>query len=366
MTHYPRKDGEARTGSNLLGEPLLAHRRAGIARETQASERLAKDYQRQSKKLFSKADLRRAAEIGREANREWREASINAKGDSLRIDELKRSARNKLERRFARELGGYRQWRTIQKAHLRAQSKASQGTLAVCRFPGANIDWGDVVAVDPGAGQTFVAPFTTFDVQMIDTGGFVVEDNSFAKPDIGHLVNNFAFDQDESTGIGAGLLGLLPIANATSMVSCGAGFAVPSAGRLKVGAVLRNFYNKLVFSVEDKFGFSSADVWVSVLLLVAVVRGTRVEYLTKDLQSTEVTSDGDDVHYAQSDLDTTTPYSISVETQTRYDANESVLVLAGSEVLMGTKLDDMHCKLNAVLWWKLEKLVIDMAVDVIT
>ena len=43
-----------------------------------------------------------------------------------------------------------------------------------------------------------------------------------------------------------------------------------------------------------------------------------------------------------------------------------MLVLAGSEVFIGTVLDDMHCKVNAVLWWQLRNLVIDMAVDVIT
>ena len=67
----------------------------------------------------------------------------------------------------------------------------------------------------------------------------------------------------------------------------------------------------------DKWGFSSAEVWASVLLLVAVVRGTQVEVVTQGLQSIGLSSDGDDFHYVQSDLDTTTPYCVSVETQTR-------------------------------------------------
>ena len=67
-----------------------------------------------------------------------------------------------------------------------------------------------------------------------------------------------------------------------------------------------------------------------------------------------------------SDLDDTAPFMLSVETATRLNANESVLVLAGAEVVIGTILDDMHCKMDAVLWWQLKRLVIDMAMDVIT
>ena len=129
---------------------------------------------------------------------------------------------------------------------------------------------------------------------------------------------------------------------------------------------MQNIYNRLVFSVTDNFGFSSAEVGITVGLFVAVVRGTSVEYLRKTLLSTGLTSDGSDASYTQSDLDDATPYSIPASTQTRYEANESVLVLAGSEVMLGTILDDMHCKMNALFWWKLEKLAIEMAVDVIT
>jgi hypothetical protein len=80
----------------------------------------------------------------------------------------------------------------------------------------------------------------------------------------------------------------------------------------------------------------------------------------------EIDSDGSDQHRNMSDLDTTAPFTLAVETNTRLDANESLLVLAGSEVVMGTVLDDVHCKMDAVLWWQLKSLTIDMAVDIIT
>src|SRR5262245_5239405 len=111
---YPRKDADARTGSSLRGQPLQAFHQAHQAtpaRATKLHERLAKQHHRQIRPLFSKADLRRAAEIGRQVNREWREASIEAGADSRKVDALKSSARKKLERRLAREFPNYRKWK---------------------------------------------------------------------------------------------------------------------------------------------------------------------------------------------------------------------------------------------------------------
>lgn len=365
MTKYPRKDRYAKTGSSLRGQPLLAHREARLKQDTRRHGRLAKAYYGQIRKLFSKADLRRAADISRQVNGEWRKASLAAGGDADRVDALKLAARKKLERLLAREFPNYRQWKAMQRAHLREQDKLATSTLASGHAAGTHIDWGNLVTLESATAQ-FVAPFTTFDVQLIDWGDFVVSDESFAKPHIGHMVNNFAYDQDQSVSFGAGLLGILPIESAISMVSCGVAFTTPSAGRLRIGAALQNVYNKVVVSVTDKFGFSSAEVWISLNLFVAVVRGTKVEHISQQLIGTHLVSDGDDVKRVLTDLDTTMPHGITVETSTRLDANESVLVLAGSEVVIGTILDDMHCKMNAVLWWKLNSLAIDMAVDVIT
>src|SRR5690242_7932215 len=151
MAQYPRKDADARTGSNLPGAPLLAHRQAQLAREKQAGERLVEQYTHRTQKLFPEADLRRAAEIREETNREWRQASVRLGDDAAHVAGLKKAARQRLERRLARELPGYRQWQTIQNAHLRGQDKVTQAGFAARRFPGAAIDWGDVVAVEPGS-----------------------------------------------------------------------------------------------------------------------------------------------------------------------------------------------------------------------
>ena len=365
MNRFPRKDRFSRTGSSVRGASVLAQRQAELTRATKPHDRLAKEQNRLERSLFTKSELRRAAEIGRQLYREFREASLKVDGDSLRIEALKLSARKKLERMLARDLPRYRQWKTMRRAHMRAHDKLTQQTHAASHFTSAAINWDAVLELDSTA-QTFVPPFTTFDVQNIDFGGFVVSDESFARPTIGHMINNFAYDQDESTSIVGGLLGILPIENAASLVSCGVAFTTPSAGRLKIGAQMQNIFNRVNFSVSDNFGFSSAEVWVDVGLFALVVRGTKVERVDQTLIAAKIDSDGSDQHRNLSDLDTTAPFTLSVETSTHLNANESELVLAGSEVVIGTVLDDMHCKMDAVLWWQLKSLTIDMAIDIIT
>jgi len=365
-TRFPQKDKYSRTGSSLRGSPVLAHRTAELARAKKSHDRLAKEQGSVERSLFTKAELRRAAEIGRQVNREFREASVKASGDALRIDALKLAARKKFERLLARELPQYRQWKAMRRAHMGAHAKLTQKTQAASHFTNATINWDTLLELDATA-QEFVPPFTTFDVQMIDFGGFVVSDESFARPNIGHMINNFAYDQDESTSIGRGLLGILPIESAASLVSCGVAFTTPSEGRLKISAEMQNIFNRINFSVSDNFGFSSAEVGVAVALFALVLRGTQdVERVDQVLITSSIDSGGSNQHRNVSDLDTTSPFMLSVETATRLNANESVLVLAGSEVVFGTVLDDMHAKMDALLWWQLKRLVIDMAIDVIT
>lgn len=366
MSNYPRKDGDARTGSTLHREPLLVQRRNEFGNDAALHDKLAREYHRQIGKLFPKKDLRLLSRLAGEVVGEWRRASANVGGDSARIAELKSAARRKFDRLVGRELPHVARARAMRRAQLREHGKLSANALASFHHARNHLDWGDLTATLTDCAE-FMPPFTSFDVQSISgPGDFVVRDDSFARPAIGHLVNNFDYDQDENTSFSDGLWGLLTRANASNWAACGVAFTTPKDGRLKISAVLRNFYNKVAFSVTDKFGFSDAEVHITLQLFITVVRGTKVIFLPTLLRTAGLISHGSDLSFSKSDIDDTVPFTITATTEERFNANESVLVLAGSNVLIGTVIDDMHCKVNAVLWWQLQKLCIGVAEDVFT
>jgi hypothetical protein len=111
--------------------------------------------------------------------------------------------------------------------------------------------------------------------------------------------------------------------NAESWAACGVAFSAPRDGRLQISAVLRNFYNKLMYSVTDNWGFSSADVGISVELFVVVVRGTKGDLHADVLRTTGLVSHGSDLSFSESEIDDTTPFTITATTDERFDANES-------------------------------------------
>jgi hypothetical protein len=345
---------------------LLVQSRNELGKDAELHDKLAREYHRQSSKLFSKKDLRVISKIASEVGGEWRQASVRVGGDSARIAELKTAARRKFDRLVNREFPNYAKAKAMRRAQLREHGKLSANTLAGFHDAHNHLDWGDLTATLTDCAE-FVPPFTSFDVQTIaGPGDFVVRDDSFAKPEIGHLVNNFDYDQDENTSFSAGLWGLLTRGFGTNWAACGVPFTTPKEGRLQVSAVLRNFYNKVMFSVTDKFGFSDADVDIFLRLFILVVRGTNVIFLPTFLRHTGLISHGSDLSFAESDLDDTVPFTITATTDQRFNANESVLVLAGSNVFIRTVIDDMHCKVDAVLWWQLQKLCIGIAEDVFT
>lgn len=366
MSNYPRKDANARTGSNLRGQPLLVQSRSELRRQAELHERLAREYHRQSGKLFSKQDLRLISKIASEVVGDWRQASVRVGGDSARIATLKTAARRKFDRLVSREFPNFAKAKVMRRAQLREHGKLSATAVASFHHAHNHIDWGDLATTFTDCAE-FVPPFTSFDVQTIaGPGDFVVRDDSFANPEIGHLVNNFDYDQDENTSFSDGLWGLLTHGFASNSAACGVAFTTPKEGRLKISAVLRNFYNKVTFSVTDKFGFSDADLDIFLQLFIVVVRGTKVIFLPTLLRSMGLISHGSDLSFSKSDIDNTVPFTITATTDQRFNANESVLVLAGSRVLIHTVIDDMHCKVDAVLWWQLQKLCIGIAEDVFT
>src|SRR5438034_1716163 len=129
MSNYPRKDTNARTGSNLRGGPLLVQSRNRLGREAELHNRLAREGHRQSTKLFSKRDLRLISKIASEVVGEWRQTSVRVDGDSARIAELKTAARRKFDRLVGQEIPTYAKAKALRRAQLREHAKLSPSAL---------------------------------------------------------------------------------------------------------------------------------------------------------------------------------------------------------------------------------------------
>ena len=364
MATYPKKDRRAKTGSNVPGEPLLAHRSELLAARQRAFGQLARDFQRETKKLFRRADIRAATEIVAEVNKEWRRASLTVGGDSAKVGAIKVSARRKLDRQLDRALPNYRKLLSLQREHSREYRKLVKTVTALPPGARSHIDWGDVLPTANPDVQEFAAPFPLFDAHTIDYGEIITRDESFVLPASGNLVNNIVIDVEDDTSAILAILGMYIPYSAVNLTSCGIPFTMPRAGRLQIGGVLRNFYNTISLSVQDCFGFSSADVGIYLLLFIDIVRQPAdVIHLQDTLLSNGlglVLHRGDDLSSTLSDLDITTPYTVSGVTEETFAEGEMVWIFVGSEVFFAGKLDDMKCHAEAVVWWQLKKITVEV------
>ncbi len=359
MSTIPLKDRRARTGSTLRGNPLRAHRLARQEAADRPLHRLTREYHRACRQLIPAADLKRAAAIAHAVKLEWRQASLKAGGDGTRLEALKDAARRKFHREAARALPGYRKWLALTKGYRKVHLQLDRHALSGAAGPRLEVAWGEVPHAPPPGAVEFVPPFPLFDVQMLDPQGHVTADTSFAGPAAGNLVNNFVFDRDESTPAIIGAFGLTTRPDtATSLASCGGNFTLPRTGRLQVNANVRNYYNKAVLSLRDRFGFSYGKLGLQVRLFIDVIRGRDVIHLPTTMLATSLDSDGDDVSRTVTDIDNSMLFQVEGVTEETIAAGERVQVMVGSEVSIGSEQDDMDSHASAVYYWQVRKMFV--------
>lgn len=352
MKTYPVRDKKARTGSNLRSNRLRSNHEKLLAAQQKPLRRLALDYHRQCKKLFSKGDLRLAAEIAGRAEADWRKANLQAGSDVAQWAARKKTARAGLDRLLGRALPQYRQWQALRREHLSEYQKLSD--LNLRGLPAGR--W-DVIGPPPaGPVRSFIAPFNTYDVYTIDTSDVIAEDQSVVAAQTGQIINDLEFDIDEDTAIILGVFGLIGRPTASGLASCGVNFTMPQAGRLQVTAELQNHYNHVTLSLTDNWGFSAGKLDVTLKLFIAFVLPLSASQYSKVLFTQTLTSDGDNTSSVMPDTEAL--YKWDRTSEESFAQGEVVQVLVGSEVYAATWLDDMRARANAVLVWQLKRLTI--------
>lgn len=355
MKNYPKLEKGSVTGPNArVADALVAARKRALEKLEAVYHPAAVEFQRATRKLLSKADVRRAARIASDLKAEWQQSNLTGNGDAAKWASRKRAAVSKVKRTLTGALPSLNKWAALRDAHRRDWRKLSaryfNGLTVVQAPPG----WGVLTPPVVPVYKRFLPPFAVADVSKVDESGIIETDESSVHPGFGFMVNDLVFDHDEDTAVILGVYGMLGRAKASGQASCGINYTVPETGRLQIMAELENFYNHVTLSLKDSWGFSEGKLLVTINLTISVVRLLEVISLPKILFTTTLISGGSDTNSVMPDMEPL--YVWDRSTSETFTKNEVVSILVGSEVQVYSELDDMRSNVGAVLGWKLKRL----------
>jgi hypothetical protein len=349
-------DERVQVASNL---PAVSSYYAGRDADIRAAfERHAAIYRRQATKLLSKRELRAAVDIATRRRKEFYASNLALGSDPKKREVNRRKFRRLIDRDLARAVPKLRDLRALARA-AQADHEKLTSTLFHRTVPGPfPISSGELLPLEPVVHEVR-PPFPLFDVSQQNAFP-QVRDHSLALPDIGHVINDLRVSLDESTSVLNGIFGLDALAGIISRSACGFNFSTPTGGRLRIMAELQSFLTRVSMSLQDNFGFSSGRISVSVNIHALIVRGTDILDLSQTLLADGLKSDGSEVKAILEPLDETTPFTFDVTTEEVFEPGAAVQIIAGSEFLAGTALDDMKATVNALLWSRVNKIAVAM------
>ncbi|MCW5556306.1 MAG: hypothetical protein KIT22_00425 [Verrucomicrobiae bacterium] len=362
MPTPPLPDKRARTGSNVRSGEALTALEESFRGKAGKLTREQRDLRARFRKLFSKADLRVAAQLIARARRSLHAANLESGSDTAAWDANKARVRNRLERELKRVLPGYREWRALVRTRLRGAPRSGADSIAFAPGLDIHIDFDDIAPASAGV-QVFTAPFDAeeaFTSTWITDTSIPVRDRSFHVSAIGHFVNDldFTFSDD---GDFEEVLGINVRASVLSWAACGINFKVPETGRLRMTARVRNFYNHVLLTVRDQVGFSESTLEVDIdLYFDVLVNGDIKDSLHTQLLHHRISSGGGEHTYLMPDLDTDAPYVIHGESLKTYELGQKIQILVGCRIAIDSEIDDMTTHVRPLLWWKLEELTVEM------
>ncbi len=360
-TAYPIKDTRAETGSNVPENALLMHRAQLTREHEEPLQKITADYKRKAKSLFTAADARVASKLAHEVKADFYMKSLATIGDYQSVTDLKNAALKDLDRQLGKVLPNYRELKSLSRQFGKAHEKVVKTTMAGPPVGEIGLHWKDFPVLAALDTYDFIDPYPIFDVHTVDPNHLIVKDDSFVLPDSGTLVNNIVFDHDQHESWTTAAITDPDCHNVRSIVSCGVRFTMPRGGRLRITATLQNAYNKVMLSLRDNFGFSSASLLFDLNLFIDVIRPPGVTHLPTTLYGNGyIAPGGTDVDRSFVGIDNAEPYIYSVETGEFWPEGDIMWVVVGSEVNISSYLNDMHGHINAVVWWQLKKLTIEV------
>jgi hypothetical protein len=339
--------------STAIARALTKKRRADQADAD--LDQLALAYRRQLKRLVPVREARAATAALAAIREKWHLANANARDvDPAKWEARRKAAVVEARRACAALLSNYAAIRKLQAIYRRQRRQLDRLWFQrVVGTDGANA-WGGPRAPAVGDPDEVITRFNAENVwQDCWPENSIVTENSLARASIGTVINNFHFDQDNSTVTFLGF-DLPGFRRNTSFAAVGADFKMPRDGTLRISAQLANYYNRITMSLSDLTGISSGRVRVTPSLFISVARLDQVETMDKLLLNE--TLDDEDSSWFSVLPDMERSYTWERQTSTAYQKDETVTIFVGCKVHIHSTLDDMNAKVNALLWWQLKKL----------
>jgi len=201
---------------------------------------------------------------------------------------------------------------------------------------------------------SFRPPYAFSEVFGVGFTPGVKRDDSFADTQSGFVLNDFDFSYK-----GGGSFN--PVTVFDSFAGMGFRYTLPATGVIKITAVMQNTLSLFQASIKDNFGFSDGNVRMSAGIYMDVFHPNNLEMSEKfSLAFLSLSSGGDDVSASESDLQTITPYIITLISTGAFSQGETVDIVVGSKVHIRSHLDDMTCHLTARVGWQVKEVFIEV------
>ncbi len=353
MKTFPSPANSARVGSNLTNPPRVGDQLLGIAeRRLNARRQAGVELRRQRDRWIGKAAAKKAAQIITDGRTQFDRVFLDAKGDRAAIAAAKDRTRLSIHRALSKNVPGYAKYRAAQKAYLKRYGPLSEDATGPLYQQG-DVHLGDLqLTTDPDV-QEFAAPYELFGVEMWGDP-LAIADTSFADPDLGLLAQSVRFEHsDDGWSVP---VEYNPALYCHAVTVLGVNYVVPRTGRLSCAAVFQNLYNQVTSGVNDRYGFSHAELRADHGILLRVIRSGEWTVFNRLMIQAGLTSFGSDLSYTQSGIQSTAPYTLSLTTQDVFLQGERIQILAGADIVIDSDLDDMSMHVDSVLLWQLRRL----------
>jgi hypothetical protein len=355
MSRFPQRTSLSKVGSNLVdSKSLIEQRTRELDARHSVYRKAHSEYIRQRESILTKKVVKKSITVFQKNKRAFDRSFLKTNGDVDTIAKTKAETRKSINRALLNSVPEYKQYRALEKAYSR-KCVVLRATEARSIKHKLGINLGDKVITGNVDYQEFTPTYPLYELDTWDPQNSITYNESFVEQTGGSLVHDIKFNHREDNWTLAGIP--TPAANHCSL---GINYQVPRTGFLRCSAIVQNVYNKITYSVSDLFGFSHGDLSFSLSLFIDIIRrpGEEPARFRREMLHGGLVSHGDSMSFWTSEIQNSTPYTISFTSPDAFQLGESIQILAGSTLWIASVLDDMESDVIAVVWWQLKKMLV--------